>query len=196
MARAILSEGASQRMVDVLSQLIGQRKARGAFFTPPEVSRFIADWAIRESSDRVLEPSCGDAAFLLPAADKLLALGCNRQSIANQIDGVDIHAATVGEARERLAVEGFGADISVGDFFERQPQSVYDAVVGNPPFVRYQDFSGEARAKGLRAALAQGVRLTALASSWAAFTIHAAEFLKDNGRLGLGRVDIPASFSR
>jgi len=185
MARAILSEGASQRMVDVLSQLIGQRKARGAFFTPPEVSRFIADWAIRESSDRVLEPSCGDAAFLLPAADKLLALGCNRQSIANQIDGVDIHAATVGEARERLAVEGFGADISVGDFFERQPQSVYDAVVGNPPFVRYQDFSGEARAKGLRAALAQGVRLTALASSWAAFTIHAAEFLKDNGRLGL-----------
>ncbi len=58
-------------------------------------------------------------------------------------------------------------------------------MVGNPPYVRYQQFTGEARAKGLRAALAQGVRLTGLASSWAAFTIHAAQFLKPEGRLGL-----------
>ena len=37
----------------------------------------------------------------------------------------------------------------------------------------------------MRAALAQGVRLTGLASSWAAFTIHASEFLNDAGRLGM-----------
>ena len=37
----------------------------------------------------------------------------------------------------------------------------------------------------MRAALSHGVRLSALASSWAAFTIHASEFLSDSGRLGL-----------
>ncbi len=43
----------------------------------------------------------------------------------------------------------------------------------------------EARSKALRAALAQGVRLTGLSSSWAAFTIHSAQFLKPTGRLAL-----------
>lgn len=40
------------------------RKARGAFFTPPELCRYMAEWAIRAPTDRVLEPSCGEAAFL------------------------------------------------------------------------------------------------------------------------------------
>jgi hypothetical protein len=58
-------------------------------------------------------------------------------------------------------------------------------VIGNPPYVRYQSFTGEARARALRAALAAGVRLTGLASSWAAFTIHASRFLRPGGRLAL-----------
>src|SRR5690349_21081750 len=43
------------------------RKARGAFFTPEPLARYITDWAVRSTSDRVLEPSCGEAAFLLAA---------------------------------------------------------------------------------------------------------------------------------
>lgn len=168
-----------------MSQPTGQQKARGAFFTPPEVSRFIADWAIRSPRDRVLEPSCGDAAFLIPVVERLTALGLPRGALASRVDGVDIHGPSLVEARKRLEGRGHAATLIEGDFFDQPVQPMYDAVVGNPPFVRYQDFSGEARAKGLRAALAQGVRLTGLASSWAAFTVHAAEFLKDDGRLGL-----------
>lgn len=168
-----------------MSPSVGQQKARGAFFTPPEVSSFIVDWAIRRPHDRVLEPSCGDAAFLLPVADRLTALGLPKRELASRVDGVDIHGPSLAEARRRLAADGHEVCLREGDFFDQAARPAYDAVVGNPPFVRYQDFSGEARAKGLRAALAQGVRLTGLASSWAAFTVHAAEFLKDDGRLGL-----------
>lgn len=162
------------------------RKARGAFFTPPELARFVAEWAIRTGGDVVLEPSCGDAAFLLPAANRLRQLGA-RGDLAERLHGVEIHAASAGAARARLAEGGAGASIAVGDFFDQAPTPLlrFDAVVGNPPYVRYQQFSGEARAKGLQAALAQGVRLTGLASSWAAFTVHAAQFLKHEGRLGL-----------
>jgi hypothetical protein len=46
------------------------RKARGAFFTPPELTGFLAGWAIRSADDA----ACGDAAFLLPAARRLSAL--------------------------------------------------------------------------------------------------------------------------
>jgi len=80
---------------------------------------------------------------------------------------------------------GAGAALDCGDFFDRQPNPVFDAVVGNPPYVRYQSFAGEAREKGARAALAQGVRVTGLASSWAPFVVHAAAFLKPAGRLAL-----------
>ena len=51
--------------------------------------------------------------------------------------------------------------------------------------MRYHDFVGEARARSRAAALRAGVRLSRLASSWAAFTVHAALFLKPGGRLGL-----------
>jgi len=76
-------------------------------------------------------------------------------------------------------------DIQHADFFDVAPRPVYDAVIGNPPFIRYQNFSGDARAKSRQAALRGGVALNGLASSWAAFVVHSALFLKKGGRLGL-----------
>jgi adenine-specific DNA methylase len=91
----------------------------------------------------------------------------------------------VDAARSLLLEQDATAQLDVGDFFDLKPSRKYSAVVGNPPYVRYQSFNGAARSKGLEAALAQGVRLTALASSWAAFAIHAASFVAPRGRLAL-----------
>ena len=170
------------------------RKARGAFFTPSELAGFVIDWAVKSPSDVVLEPSCGDAAFLLPAARRLERLGASSDGFEDQLQGVEIHEDSADRASSRLSEAGFRSTIRTGDFFDERPLGdlfdradwpACDAVIGNPPYIRYQQFTGEARAKGLRAALTQGVRLTGLASSWAAFTIHAARFLKPEGRLGL-----------
>ncbi|KQN00182.1 methyltransferase [Sphingomonas sp. Leaf230] len=161
------------------------RKARGAFFTPPALARFIADWAIRTDLDTVLEPSCGDAAFLLPAIERLRSLGAS-PDLKDQLHGIEIHDASAQAALTQLSMHEAEGRIAVGDFFDQvPPKAKFDAVIGNPPYVRYQQFTGDARAKSLQAALAQGVRLTGLASSWAAFTIHASHFLNDGGRLGL-----------
>lgn len=161
------------------------RKARGAFFTPAEITDFLACWAVRSASDTLLEPSCGEAAFLLSAAARLDELGMSRESIQRQLHGIEIHESSARSAKERLQEVGFGASVEVANFFDCTPRPEFDAVVGNPPYVRYHQFSGIDRAKSLQAALAQGVRLTGLASSWAAFTIHAAQFLKPEGRLAL-----------
>lgn len=162
------------------------RKARGAFFTPPELSRFITDWAIRSPSDVVLEPSCGEASFLHPAGDRLKLLAPAQCELnLGQLAGIEIHAPSAEEAHRLLSEHGLSAQIKVADFFDVPVAPVYDAVVGNPPYIRYQQFTGAARAKGLQAAFAQGVRLTGLASSWAAFVVHASQFLKPGGRLGL-----------
>ena len=60
-----------------------------------------------------------------------------------------------------------------------------DAVVGNPPFIRYQQHAGADRARSARAAAAQGVAMSGLASSWAATVVHAAAFLGGDGRLAM-----------
>jgi len=98
---------------------------------------------------------------------------------------VELHEASAERARSLLEERGLAADVATADFFDVPPRPAYDAVVGNPPYVRYQDFAGHTRRKGVEAALGQGVRLSGLASSWAAFTVHAASFLKPSGRLGL-----------
>jgi adenine-specific DNA-methyltransferase len=157
------------------------RKARGAFFTPAQLARYAVDWAVRSAGDSVLEPSCGEAAFLSAAAVRLGELGEG----SGRLHGVELHAASARTARRLVAATGRRAEVTVADFLTLPPRPAYDAVVGNPPFVRYQDFSGEARARGREAALRAGVNLTRLASSWAAFTVHAALFLKPGGRLAL-----------
>lgn len=161
------------------------RKARGAFFTPLEVATYICEWAIRSPRDRIYEPSCGEADFLLAAGHRLRALGARRVE-ADSLQGAELHASSAADALTQLQADGMGAGISVGDFFDLElAERSFDAVIGNPPYVRYQSFRGEARAKAQRAALQAGVRLSGLSSSWAAFTVHSAQLVKPEGRLGL-----------
>lgn len=157
------------------------RKARGAFFTPTGVTQHIAEWAIRSSTDRVLEPSTGEAAFLIAAIDRMKAMGARKPVV----DGVEIHSPSAEAARSAVAAADGEAMIQVSDFFLVEARPAFDAVIGNPPFIRYQEWTGDQRDRARFASLRQGVALTGLASSWAAFVVHAAGFLKPGGRLGL-----------
>ena len=154
-------------------------KARGAFYTPPEIARFLADWAIRDRSDRVLEPSCGDGVFVGTAVERLKRLG----SSDRQLVGVELEPQ---EAEKSRALAP-GADIRTGSFFDVSVTDLgpIDAVIGNPPYIRYHQWSGESRTGGIARAAELGVELSSLASSWAPFVVHASSFLGPTGRLGL-----------
>ena len=169
------------------------RKARGAFFTPPAIADFLAHWAIKDSSARVMDPTCGEAVFLQAAGKRLRKLGADDAAIARQLHGIDLHAASLDSASDILREDGFGARLFESDFFDVDtPAQIggdrvgwQDVVIGNPPFVRYQQHRGLDRKKSATAALAQGVRLSGLASSWAATLIHSSAFLKPDGRLAM-----------
>lgn len=161
-----------------------QQKARGAFFTPRKLTGFLSRWGIRSAEDRVLEPSCGDAEFLISSLKRLQDLGAGALA-GDQLHGVELHPPSWENAVARLRSMGVDARITNANFFDYSSNLKFEAVLGNPPYVRYQAFSGTDRQKALEAALVQGVRLSGLSSSWAAFTVHAASFLKPGGRLGL-----------
>jgi adenine-specific DNA-methyltransferase len=169
------------------------RKGRGAFFTPPAIADFLAAWAVGDDRNaKVLDPSCGEAVFLLNAARRLKELGCNPSDLDEHVFGVDLHEPSLDAATALLESEGLDAHLVRDDFFNLSTPAQLgcvlpemDAVIGNPPFVRYQEHAGDARKRSARAALAQGVRLSGLASSWAALLVHSCAFLKPEGRLAM-----------
>ena len=164
---------------------VTDRKARGAFYTPTEIAEHLARWAIRSCRDTVLEPSCGEAALLEAAWRRLESLAPALEQADGRVIGYEIDPFASTEASRVLASLGANAKVETADFFDVLPSQQADVVIGNPPYVRYQSFSGQARAKAQRAALAGGVRIDGLASSWAAFVVHASRFLQEDGRLAL-----------
>jgi tRNA1(Val) A37 N6-methylase TrmN6 len=169
------------------------RKARGAFFTPIAIADFLAWWAVgNDPNAKVLDPTCGEAVFLLAAARQLRENGAAPAHLHQQVFGVDVHEGSLDEAMRLLEAEGLDAHLIADDFFNLPapaqlgcPLPELDAVIGNPPFVRYQEHIGGARKRSATAALAQGVRLSGLASSWAALLVHSCGFLKPEGRLAM-----------
>jgi tRNA1(Val) A37 N6-methylase TrmN6 len=169
------------------------RKARGAFFTPRPIAEYLADWAVEgDPSATVLDPTCGEAVFIEAAGLNLAGLGASPERMREQIFGVDLHEESVIESRRLLRARGLDGRFYRGDFFsELLPDRIgarlpyVDAVIGNPPFVRYQRHIGAERKRAQLSALEQGVRLSGLASSWAALLVHACGFLKPEGRLAM-----------
>ncbi len=172
---------------------LAERKERGAFFTSDLIAEFLAGWAIKDKPEaKVLDPTCGEAVFLLSAASRLRTLGAEG-SLRGQLFGVDLHGESLKNAEQLLARDHrAAATLREADFTSVESPGqlghslpMMDAVIGNPPFVRYQEHRGEERKRAAAAALAQGVRLSGLASSWAALLVHSASFLKDDGRLAM-----------
>jgi methylase of polypeptide subunit release factors len=189
----VRAEGYGRRVKLAPGDSAELRKTRGAFFTPRTIADHLVQWAINgDPSATVLDPTCGEAVFLLAAGEQLRALGQEADRLDEQLFGIDLHAGSLDAALELLEENGLDARLVESDFFAVEtPDTVgarlpyVDAVVGNPPFVRYQEHIGESRRLSVEAALRQGVRLNGLASSWAASVVHAAGFLKPEGRLAM-----------
>jgi len=158
---------------------LGRAKAFGAFYTDAVVAEFLVRWALRGSADTVVDPSFGGGVFLEAAAARLYELGGNEGQVYGVELDEEVHARVSGE------LTGISPENLIqSDFFTVEPGNLppLAAVVGNPPFIRYQSFNGEL---ALSKAKAQGVTLTKLSSSWVAFVVYSAAFLKPGGRLGM-----------
>jgi len=142
------------------------RKASGAYFTPDAVAATLVRWAVRHREDRLLDPSCGDGTFV----------AAHPRSV-----GVELDAASASLARLRAPL----GEIHVGDFFAwaERTGDRFDCAAGNPPFIRYQRFTGETRARALRVCRGHGAEFSGLSSSWAPFLVATAALLKPGGRM-------------
>jgi len=153
-------------------------KLRGGYYTPPDVASLLSNWALVSGEERVLEPSCGDGNFIEAALGRLHGRGF--------ITGVELSPTEAGKALSR---GGDRARIVFGDVFDwysrRRASGVYDAVLGNPPFIRYQNFPEAHRQPAFDLMRSRGLNPSRLTNAWVPFVVLATDALKDGGRLGL-----------
>lgn len=161
-------------------------KTFGAFYTDTQIADFLVRWAVRSGHERVLDPGFGGGAFLRVACIRLRDLGGRPE---DQVYGIELDAAVHTAISDKLSDEFClrRSNLQSGDFFqfECSPERQVDAVVGNPPFIRYQRFTGDSRQRALERAAQHGVRLSALSSSWAPFLVHSVGMVKSGGRLAM-----------
>lgn len=127
------------------------RNLNGAFFTPEYIVDFIIDEIKPTSKDKVADLSCGCGAFLLGLIRHFQKSQKDLKHIVkHNIFGYDILDYNIRRAKILIAIycleQGFIVDES--DFNLEQKDSLnsefkikFDHIVGNPPYVKFQDLS-------------------------------------------------------
>ena len=162
----------------------GYHKLRGGYYTPKIIADFLVAWAIQKSDDIVLEPSCGDGVFLSSAQSRLTALHNGLEIDFTQITGIEIDNIEANKAKTN------GVHVINRDFFtvcreELFNKRTYDVIVGNPPFIRYQNVDTEIRDAAFSLMRECGFKPNKLTNMWVPFLLLSAKLLGHNGRLGM-----------
>src|SRR4051812_31183571 len=104
-------------------------KLRGGYYTPHPIAAFLSRWVLSGDTRTILEPSCGDGAFIAALMGQ----------VQNKVEftGVEIDAYEAEKSRQLAAMPGrMKASIVHADFLEWANQkfedgSKFDAVLGN-----------------------------------------------------------------
>ena len=158
-------------------------KLRGGYYTPPDLAAFLVRWVQKISPTSILEPSCGDGVFF----DAIGALDESPDVIGFELDEDEAQ-----KAREQTTYAGItSADIRASDFLGWALKAInndgrrFDAVVGNPPFIRYQYLPTlfQHRAEAIFERL--DCKFTKHTNAWVSFILASFELLRPGGRLAM-----------
>lgn len=135
-------------------------ETHGVVLTKPHVVSLILDLAgytvDRDLTQlRLLEPSCGEGAFVVAAVERLITVAVQRgidlASLPSPVVAFDIDQSHVDKTRAAVAtmLEAFGTEphsareladrwIHRCDFLLRAEPGGFDVIVGNPPYIRIE----------------------------------------------------------
>ena len=164
------------------------QKLRGGYYTPKPIADFLAEWAIQSPTSATLEPSFGDGNILEAVVNTLLRRGVDTPVLPSLVHGVEFIEAEAQSAAgrlEALTAQAF-SNLHTGDFFDYCRDQLFngtrfDAIIGNPPFIRYQHFPENQRAVAFRLMQHAGLTPNRLTNIWVPFLVASTLLLNENG---------------
>ena len=159
------------------------QKLRGGYYTPDDLAQFIARWVAITTPKRILEPSCGDGRFFRPLAAST--------GVGAAITAFELDAAEAAKAQSQATELRLKASVRPADFLGWAVDQLhnngerFDAVVGNPPFVRYQYLPENFQKLAEQIFQALGCKFTKHTNAWVPFVLASIALLRPGGRLGM-----------
>jgi adenine-specific DNA-methyltransferase len=110
-----------------------KQRTLGQFETPPDVADLLLGFCLSQPSDWLMDPSCGDGAFLQRADLWRQWLANSPRDVPDgRLWGVELDEDTAVTATAHLPQ----AKIITQNFFTLEPNHEFDALIGNPPYTR------------------------------------------------------------
>ena len=155
-----------------------ENKLRGGYYTPSLIANFILKWALKGEGKTkfVLEPSCGDGAFLRE-------LKKNSRFKFKKLVAVEYNAIEAAKAKK---IDLKNSTVLHEDFhkFCISTKDRFDVVVGNPPYIRYQYYKKGEKDLAERIFRKSSLKYSKLTNAWVTFVVGACQLLNDTGKLG------------
>ncbi len=158
-------------------------KLRGGYYTPPDIARFLSRWVLCGRPRSLLEPSCGDGAFI--RALEGLAIS------SLEVTGVERLAGEAAKAQKAAtSLDTRAARVVKADFLRWAQEQLdagasFDAVTGNPPYIRYQYLDEEDQQLSEQLFDRFSLAFTKHTNAWVPFVIACMALLSPGGRLAM-----------
>lgn len=157
-----------------------EQKLRGGFYTDSTIAAFLVRWVKEISPKSILEPSCGDGVFF-QAIEKLRFPGL-RQVTGCELDPKEAEKA---KARSKLPLNIIRTDFLRWFLSQKPSENLFDAVVGNPPFIRYQYLPSEQQLLAEKIFKQVDLPFTKHTNAWVPFVLSSIKLLRPGGRLAM-----------
>jgi adenine-specific DNA methylase len=162
-----------------------EQKLRGGYYTPEDLAAFICKWVKEINPKKLLEPSCGDGVFFA-------ALSKVKGFQKADVLGFELEPGEAAKALARAKEAGLGeTKVFTEDFLRWAIKhfddacTSFDAIVGNPPFVRYQYLPALFQTCAAEVFSKLGLPFTKHTNAWVPFILASIKLLRPGGRLAM-----------
>lgn len=162
-----------------------KQKLRGGYYTPDDLAKFMSKWILNNGVKEILEPSSGDGNFFKSLSDVITS-----QNSEIKITGIELDSDEALKSIDRSKeFNNLSVDVCNTDFLEwglkNHNKLNFDAVIGNPPFIRYQYLPKEYQLKAEKIFKLFNLKFTKHTNAWVPFVVLGFEMLKPGGKLAM-----------
>ena len=155
------------------------QKLRGGYYTPKELALFLSEWVSKNNPNKILEPSFGDGVFL-----KAMSKFLETKSV---IEGIELDLNEFLKVKEKNISNVSVINDDFLSWYLNNPNknNSFDAVIGNPPFIRYQYLSKEDQQFSEEIFKKHNLKFTKHTNAWVPFIVSSISLLKPGGRFAM-----------